>query len=93
MSEHELHRRFQLLTREHNLWKSRYCEHCNETGERGTYIGIAFFSIGGPRWDPSTPPDDERGCVGCFWYDPECWRQKLNETLTQLPQIQLGMSF
>ena len=51
MSERELHRRFQLLTREHNLWKSRYCERCHETGERGTYIGIEFFWSGGPRWN------------------------------------------
>ncbi len=43
MTEGDLHRKFQLLTREHNLWKSRYCEHCKVTGERGTFIGIDFF--------------------------------------------------
>ncbi|MBT9163320.1 MAG: hypothetical protein DDT24_00226 [Chloroflexi bacterium] len=43
MTEEELHQKFQLLTRQHNLWKSRYCEHCEKTGERGTFIGINYF--------------------------------------------------
>jgi hypothetical protein len=83
MSGKELHRKFQLLTREHNLWKSRYCERCNATGERGTFIGINFFAEGGPKWDPSIPDDDERGCLGCFWYDPDVWRNALNATLSR----------
>lgn len=83
MSEEELHHKFQLLTREHNLWKSRYCEHCKTTGERGTFIGINFFAEGGPRWNPSIPDDDERGCLGCFWYDPDVWRNALNATLSR----------
>ena len=24
---------------------------------------------------------DERGCIGCFWYDPYKWRNKLNKLL------------
>lgn len=78
MTEGELHKKFQLLTRQHNLWKSRYCEHCKKTGERGTFIGINFFAEGGPKWDLKVPDDDERGCHGCFWYDPEKWRKALN---------------
>jgi hypothetical protein len=78
MSEEEIQAKFQLLTRQHNLWKSRYCEHCAQTGERGTFIGINFFAIGGPKWDPQYPTDDERGCYGCFWYDPDVWRQEIN---------------
>ena len=66
MSEEELHAKFQLLTRQHNLWKSRYCENCQKTGERGTFIGINFFSDGGPLWDKKIAPNDERGCHGCF---------------------------
>lgn len=81
MSGQELHNKFQLLTREHNLWKSRYCEHCKETGERGTFIGIDYFSSGGPRWDQKIPNDDEKGCIGCFWYDPDAWRNSLNAKL------------
>jgi len=79
MPEEELHKKFQLLTRQNNLWKSRYCERCARTGERGTFIGINFFAEGGPNWDSKFKSDDKRGCYGCFWYDPEIWRQKLNE--------------
>jgi len=65
------------LTRQHNLWKSRYCENCAKTGERGTFIGINFFAKGGPQWDPKYRSDDEQGCYGCFWYDPDKWRKAL----------------
>lgn len=83
MSKEELHAKFQLLTRQHNLWKSRYCENCEKTGERGTFIGINFFAEGGPKWDPRYPCDDERGCYGCFWYAPDVWRQALNKTIAE----------
>jgi len=81
MSEEQIHRTFQLLTREHNLWKSRYCERCKQTRERGTFIGINYFYKGGEMWDPNIAGDDERGCSGCFWYDPETWRNSLNSEL------------
>jgi hypothetical protein len=81
MSEEQIHRKFQLLTRAHNLWKSRYCEHCSQTGERGTFIGIDYFYEGGEMWDKNIADDDERGCLGCFWYDPETWRNSLNSEL------------
>ena len=86
MTEEELHRKFQLLTRQHNLWKSRYCEHCKETGERGTFIGINYFAKGESKWDPKIPSDSERGCLGCFWYDPDEWRLKLNELINESKQ-------
>ena len=75
--------RFQLLTRQHNLWKSRYCERCAETGTRGIFIGIEFFYEGGPTWPRDIPDDDEQGCYGCFWYNPQKWRQSLNELVAQ----------
>jgi hypothetical protein len=81
MSEDEINKKFQLLTREHNLWKSRYCEHCAKTGERGTFIGINFFYVGGHKWDPQYPADDELGCFGCFWYHPDVWRNALNKII------------
>jgi hypothetical protein len=81
MSEEEIHAKFQLLTRQHNLWKSRYCERCAKTGERGTFIGIDFFAEGGPIWDNKFRSDDERGCYGCFWYNPETWRVALNKLI------------
>lgn len=82
MSEKELHEKFQLLTRQHNLWKSRYCENCARTGERGTFIGINFFSEGGLEWDTKYKKGDERGCYGCFWYDPDKWRKALNDFIS-----------
>ena len=84
MSGEEIYHRFQLLTRENNLWKSRYCERCKATGERGTFIGIDFFAEGGSQWNPSIPEDDERGCYGCFWYNPDAWRTALNFLLNSL---------
>jgi len=55
MTEEELHQKFQFLTRQHNLWKSRYCEHCEKTGERGTFIGINYFSQGGQNGIQKSP--------------------------------------
>jgi len=81
MSEEDLHNRFQLLTRQNNLWKSRSCERCKKIGERGKFIGINFFAEGGSHWSPEIPDDDERGCYGCFWYDPDKWRIALNNKL------------
>jgi len=78
MADKQIHEKFQLLTREHNLWKSRYCERCKQTGERGTFIGINYFYKGGEMWDKDIADDDEQGCIGCFWYDPETWRNSLN---------------
>ncbi|OGO05946.1 MAG: hypothetical protein A2Z76_02925 [Chloroflexi bacterium RBG_13_56_8b] len=78
MPEEQIRRKFQLLTREHNLWKSRYCERCKQTRERGTFIGINYFYEGGEMWDKNIADDDEQGCLGCFWYDPETWRNSLN---------------
>lgn len=83
MPDEDIGRLFQLLTRENNLWKSRYCEACKDTGKRGTFIGINFFASGGPLWDPSIAADDEKGCYGCFWYDPSAWRDSLNAILNE----------
>lgn len=81
MSDEELKNRFQLLTRANNLWKSRYCERCKITSERGTFIGIKYFYEGDERWDENIPDDDERGCEGCFWYNPDKWRKSLNDLI------------
>lgn len=81
MSESQLRAKFQLLTRQHNLWKSRYCENCVKTSERGTFIGINFFAKGTQLWDKTYASDDERGCEGCFWYDPQQWREALNRLI------------
>ena len=84
LSDAQLRQRFQLLTRQNNLWKSRYCEQCEATGVRGTFVGINYFHQGGPMWDQSIPADHPRGCVGCFWYNPDQWRASLNALLEGL---------
>ena len=86
MPEPDIRRKFQLLTRQHNLWKSRYCENCVETGVRGTFIGIIFYYQGGPEWPEDVPPGDERGCFGCFWYNPQQWREELNKLIAQMKE-------
>ncbi|MFH0766064.1 MAG: hypothetical protein V2A61_06565 [Calditrichota bacterium] len=83
MSDSDLKKKFQLLTRAHNLWKSRYCENCLKNGERGTFIGIDYFAEGNAYWPEDIQSDDEEGCKGCFWYDPGYWRDSLNACLSE----------
>ncbi len=83
MPDEEIYEKFQLLTRQNNLWKSRYCETCVQTGKRGTFIGIEYFYQGGPTWPEYIAADDERGCHGCFWYNPDEWRRSLNELIAR----------
>lgn len=78
MSNTEIQKRFMLLTRSNNLWKSRFCERCFKTGIRGIFPGIGFFYKGNERWEKKISPFDERGCEGCFWYNPDKWRKALN---------------
>ena len=83
MPDKEIFEKFQLLTRQNNLWKSRYCENCEKTGKRGTFIVIEYFYQGSPTWPEYIAADDERGCHGCFWYNPDKWRQSLNELIAR----------
>jgi hypothetical protein len=83
MSDAEIIAKFQLLSRQNNLWKSRYCERCKQTSVRGTFIGINYFYEGGPFWPKDIPDEDERGCHGCFWYNPDKWRKSLNDLIAQ----------
>ena len=86
MSEEDIQNKFQLLKKDksgnHNLLKSRACEHCIATGYRGYPLGIKFFYEGDERWPedcPTSGPGAERGCVGCGWYDFDAWRLALNK--------------
>lgn len=78
-------RKFQLLKKDasgnHNLLKSRACEHCLATRERGTPFGIRFFYAQGATWPEEVPergPKAEVGCHGCGWYNLLEWRRELN---------------
>ncbi|MBI5773580.1 MAG: restriction endonuclease [Verrucomicrobia bacterium] len=89
MSEAEIESKFQLLKFDaggnHNLLKSRACEVCFKTGQRGTPFGIRFFHAGGASWPEGIPPfgpESEKGCAGCGWYDFAGWRAALNLKLS-----------
>lgn len=73
ISEKEIKKKFQLLTNANNLWKSRMCEKCVETGIRQPFIGVKFFYKGSEEYE------EEIGCKGCGWYNPKKWKEKLNE--------------
>ncbi|MEY4504210.1 MAG: hypothetical protein RL154_503 [Pseudomonadota bacterium] len=78
MSKEEIKSKFILLSRSNNLLKSRQCERCVRDGIRGSFPGIEFWHAGNSTWHGASK-SDEKGCVGCFWYDPYEWRKKLNE--------------
>jgi len=78
MSEVEMRKKFILLSRSINLLKSRYCESCYKTGKRGCFPGIKYWHKGKEDWDKTIDKHDERGCIGCFWFDPYKWRDELN---------------
>jgi hypothetical protein len=83
MTVNEIKRKFILLNRSNNLLKSRNCEKCVKTGERGNFPGIYYWYNGTSAWDSNTTSYDEKGCIGCFWYDPYTWRESLNQLIKQ----------
>lgn len=82
MSDEEIKHKFQLLTNQTNLQKERYCKRCVSTGIRGDFFGIKWFYDGDENWSGSSKAD-ERGCVGCCWYDLEVWKEKFNQFLSE----------
>lgn len=80
MPEHDIKHKFQLLSNQTNMWKSRYCDTCVKTGKRGDFMGTKWYYQGDENWNGETE-NDENGCVGCPWYDLELWKEKLAEKL------------
>lgn len=85
MNDDEIRSKFQLLKKSngsvsHNLLKSRACEKCYKTGNRGTPFGIKYFYAGNSKWEP-VDKEDAEGCVGCGWFDFNLWRTTLNKAL------------
>lgn len=78
MSVAEIKKKFQLLSNQTNMWKSRYCDTCVKTGKRGEFMGTKWYYAGNENWAGQTH-NDENGCVGCPWYDLELWKSKLLE--------------
>lgn len=84
MTDAEIKSRYQLLKKSngavsHNLLKSRACESCIKTKNRGTPFGIHFFHMGTSKFTAKS--QDESGCHGCGWYDFNLWREKLNQLI------------
>ncbi len=79
LTDNEIKEKFILLTRSDNLRKSRACEKCVKYETRGHFPGIYFWYEGDEKW--RAEPHDEKGCVGCFWYDPDEWRKGLNDLI------------
>jgi ribosomal protein L44E len=82
MNEKEIKKKFMLLTRSNNLLKSRFCERCVKEGKRGHFPGIYFWYEGNENWRGDSECD-EKGCIGCFWYDPYKWREELNKIVNK----------
>jgi rubrerythrin len=78
MSDEEIRSKFQLLSNQTNMWKSRYCDACVKTGKRGDFMGLNWYYAGNENWQGASP-HDENGCKGCPWYDLELWKAKLAE--------------
>lgn len=80
MSDEQIRNKFQLLSNQTNMWKSRYCDSCVKTGRRGDFMGLNWYYEGNENWQGTTP-HDENGCKGCPWYDLELWKTKLAEKI------------
>lgn len=78
MPEKAIRRKFQLLSNQTNMWKSRYCDTCVKTGKRGEFMGLKWYYKGDENWNGKTE-FDEKGCIGCPWYDLETWKVKFLE--------------
>lgn len=80
MPEPEIKRKFQILSNQTNLQKERYCQRCVLEGKRGDFFGIAWFYKGDGRWRGASKAD-EKGCIGCPWYDIAKWKKEFNAHL------------
>lgn len=75
MSSEDIEEHFQILSRKHNLLKSRKCESCVENGTRPPFMQIEYYYEGDAEYD------DDLGCVGCGWYNPHEWRASLQSEI------------
>jgi len=75
MTDEEIKKHFQVLSRKNNLLKSRKCESCVKTGKRPKFMGIDYYYKGDENYE------EDVGCKGCGWYNPEKWRESLNEEI------------
>lgn len=82
MPEKDIIGKFQLLSNQTNMWKSRYCDRCVNQGVRGDFMGITWYYKGDENWVAAK--DDENGCIGCPWYDMAEWKRRLGIALKEI---------
>ena len=82
MSDSEIINKFQLLSNQTNLLKSRECDKCLFEGKRGVFMGIQWYYKGDEKWNGMSV-DDEDGCIGCPWYDVKKWKAELMKKLSK----------
>lgn len=73
LSNLEIAKHFQILTRDHNLLKDRACQKCIKEGIRPPFLGISYWYEGNEKYCGS--------CEGCGWYDGVKWRECINNLL------------
>lgn len=73
LSDDEIKKHFQLLTREHNLLKDRACGHCKLYNERPPFLEIPFWYAGDSKYSGT--------CEGCGWYDGAKWRKEISKLI------------
>jgi hypothetical protein len=79
LTEEEIKEHFQILSRENNLSKSRKCEECLKEGKRPpSRDGIKFYYKGNDDYER------EIGCEGCFYYNPDKWREELSKKINSI---------
>lgn len=76
LSDEQVKKAFQLLTREHNLLKDRMCDKCKKTGKRPPFLEIEYWYAGNEQYCGT--------CEGCGWFDSKLWRQAVNKILKRL---------
>jgi hypothetical protein len=76
MALEDIKKKFQLLTNQANAIKSRNCESCVKDKKRGVFMGIKWYYVGDENWNGDNEYD-EKGCIGCPWYDLEKWKTEL----------------
>ena len=75
----DIKNKFQLLTNQSNMLKSRLCDNCCRTGIRPDFLGIKWFYSGDENWVSNDNVGS--GCYGCPWFDLEEWKNKINIAL------------
>lgn len=81
LTDQEIRDKFQLLTNQTNMLKSRLCDNCCKTGIRPDFLGIAWFFSGDQNWKDYSHPGS--GCYGCPWFDLEEWKAKIGDSLVR----------